>query len=232
MEIILLLVIIGLLAYIAFFTPEKRQQRDIKRIQKNFNHPMPELPLFKIDDPRNETHPDELVMYKNENGEKGMSHRKLAGMIYKMEKENKMAKLCAISEFDLKTVQNGSDHLNNHKIFVLNIEMSYDDLMKLLKKYNTTFNKKWTVDNVRGFLDRMGHSDSIKDLLSKNPVQLKKDGSKYLIHKVGKDGIESINSLRFELNSNEWIDEVEDLEQFFPKGTYLVSRGEQQMEMN
>jgi len=232
MEIILLLVITCLLTYIAFFTSDKRRSREIKRVQKIFNHTRPEPSYFKINDTRNETHPDEMVTYEYANGKKGLSHRKLATMIYNMERENKTGKLSTISEFDLRTAQNGDEHVNNHKIFILNNDMSYDDLMRLLKKYNTTFNKIWTSENVKGFLERICSSESIKNILSENPVQLKKDESKYLIHRVDKDGIESINSLRFKINSNEWVDEVENHEQIFPKGTYFISRGEQQMEMN
>ncbi len=85
----LLLIIILLLVYIAFFTPERRREREIRRVQKIFNTPLPEPPLFKIDDPRNETHPDEMVSYEFADGKKGLSHRKLAAMIYQMEQKLK-----------------------------------------------------------------------------------------------------------------------------------------------
>ncbi|MCB9806176.1 hypothetical protein H6775_03415 [Candidatus Nomurabacteria bacterium] len=85
---LLLIIIIILLLYIAFFTPEKRERRNIRRVQKIFNTPLPEPPLFKIGDPRNETHPDETVTYEYPSGEKGISNRKLATIIYKMEEKN------------------------------------------------------------------------------------------------------------------------------------------------
>ena len=78
----LLLVIILLLIYIAFFTPEKINQREIKRVQKVFNAPVKKPTNFDINDPRNESHPDEMVSFKQ-----GLTHRKLAVMLYKLEKE-------------------------------------------------------------------------------------------------------------------------------------------------
>ena len=85
----LVVVIILLLIYIAFFTPERRREREVKRVQKIFNTPLPEPPLFKINDPRNKTHPDEIVSYEFADGKKGKIHRKLAGMTYQMEQESK-----------------------------------------------------------------------------------------------------------------------------------------------
>jgi NADH:ubiquinone oxidoreductase subunit 3 (subunit A) len=87
--IYLLIIIIILLGYIAFFTPERRREREIKRVQKIFNNSAPELPFFKIDDPRNETYPDEMVRYESANGERGISHRKLAVMFYRIEEKLK-----------------------------------------------------------------------------------------------------------------------------------------------
>ena len=81
--------IILLLVYIIFFAPEKRREREVGRVQKIFNNPVPEPPLFKIDDPRNETHPDEMVICKFSDGKRGMSHRKLAVMTYQMEENMK-----------------------------------------------------------------------------------------------------------------------------------------------
>ncbi len=81
--IYLLLITIVLLIYIAFFTPEIREQRNIRRVQKIFNRPHPSPKEFDINDPRNETHPDEVVSYRG-----GISHRKLAVMLYKMEQES------------------------------------------------------------------------------------------------------------------------------------------------
>ncbi len=89
MVYLLLIIIIVLLTYIAFFTPERRHQREIRRVQKIFNTRGPQTPLFKIDDPRNETHPDEMVIYEYMSGKKGMSHRKLAVMTYRMEENLK-----------------------------------------------------------------------------------------------------------------------------------------------
>jgi hypothetical protein len=86
----LLSIIIILLVYVAFFTPERRRERGIKRVQRIFNTPLPEPPLFKIDDPRNETHPDEMVAYQFSDGKRGMSHRKLAVMNYKMKEDLKV----------------------------------------------------------------------------------------------------------------------------------------------
>lgn len=77
----LLLVITALLIYIAFFTPEKRRQREIRRVQKVFNttHPTPEQ--FNVNDPRNKTHPEELVTYRD-----GLATRKLAVLLDEMER--------------------------------------------------------------------------------------------------------------------------------------------------
>lgn len=79
-----LLVIIALLTYIAFFTPEKLRKIEIKRIQKIFNTPLSDYPLFKIDDLRNETHPDETVMYEFADGTRRISHRSLAVLTHKI----------------------------------------------------------------------------------------------------------------------------------------------------
>ncbi len=89
MYFFLIIIIIILLTYIAFFTPERRREREIKRVQRIFNTPLPEPPLFKIDDPRNKTHSDEMVTYEFSDGKRGMSHRKLAVMTYKMEENLK-----------------------------------------------------------------------------------------------------------------------------------------------
>lgn len=60
--IILLLIIISLLVYIAFFTPEKIKQREISRAQEVFNAPLyPNAVEFSVDDVRNTSHPDEVV---------------------------------------------------------------------------------------------------------------------------------------------------------------------------
>ena len=76
----LLLIIIAILIYIAFFTPEKREKRAIRRVQKIFNTQIPPPPTFDINDPRNKTHPDETVIYS-----KGLGNRKLAVLLNKME---------------------------------------------------------------------------------------------------------------------------------------------------
>lgn len=60
---LLLVVIILLLSYNAFFTPERRREREIKRVQKIFNTPISHE-LFDIDDPRNKTNPDDFVLYE------------------------------------------------------------------------------------------------------------------------------------------------------------------------
>ena len=128
------------------------------------------------------------------------------------------SKLSASFDFTLNTIQDGNKHVNNHKIFILNNDMPYEDLMNLLKKYNTVHNKIWTSENLRGFL-------------SENPVQIKKDGSKYLIYKVDKDYNKNINSFRYDLSSNEWVEEAEREGQIFLKGSNFISRGELQMEL-
>lgn len=59
---LLLTVIIVLLIYIAFFTPERREQREMRRAQRVFNTPLhPKAIEFMEDDERNESHPDEVV---------------------------------------------------------------------------------------------------------------------------------------------------------------------------
>lgn len=78
---LLLVVIILLLIYVAFFTPEKRRQREINSFKKIFNTPLPEPPKFNINDPRNNSHPEEIVRYKN-----GLSNRKFAVLLYNIEK--------------------------------------------------------------------------------------------------------------------------------------------------
>ncbi len=80
--IYLLLVIIALLIYIAFFTPEKRKQREIRRVQKVFNATLPAPEQFNINDPRNKTHPEEMVAYRD-----GLASRKLAMLLDEMEKQ-------------------------------------------------------------------------------------------------------------------------------------------------
>lgn len=76
----LLLVIIVLLIYIAFFTQEQRDKRVIRRVQKLFNTYIAPPPTFDIKDPRNKTHPDETVRYS-----KGLGTRRLAVLLYEME---------------------------------------------------------------------------------------------------------------------------------------------------
>jgi flagellar basal body-associated protein FliL len=59
---LLLTVVIVLLAYIAFFTPERREQREVRRAQKMFNTPLyPKAVEFMTNDQRNKFHPDEVV---------------------------------------------------------------------------------------------------------------------------------------------------------------------------
>ena len=72
----LLLIIIALLIYIAFFTPKKREQRDIRRVQKLFNTKLPIPKQFDVNDPRNKTHPEETVTYRD-----GLASRKLAMLL-------------------------------------------------------------------------------------------------------------------------------------------------------
>jgi hypothetical protein len=129
------------------------------------------------------------------------------------------SKLSAVSDFMLNTIQDGSKHVNNHKIFILNNDMSYENFMSLLKKYNTVHNKIWTSENLRGFL-------------SENPVQIKKDGSQYLIYKLDKDYNKNINSFRYDLSTNDWVEEVKKEDQIFLKGSNFISRGEMQMELS
>jgi len=71
-----------LLIYISFFTSEKRNQRRVKRIQKLFNTQLQEPTNFEIDDPRNDSHPEEMVCYND-----GLTHRKLAVLLYQSENE-------------------------------------------------------------------------------------------------------------------------------------------------
>lgn len=59
-----LIIIIILLIYIAFFTPEKRQQREIKRVQRLFNTPLyPNAEEFSPQDDRNDSNPNEIVKF-------------------------------------------------------------------------------------------------------------------------------------------------------------------------
>ncbi len=59
---LLLLIIIALLTYNAFFTSEKIEQREIKRMQKLFNTPLyPNAVKFIANDERNNLYPDEIV---------------------------------------------------------------------------------------------------------------------------------------------------------------------------
>lgn len=80
----LLLVIIALLIYIAFFTPEKRRQREIRRVQKIFNATPPTPEQFNVNDPRNKTHPEELVTYRD-----GLASRKLALLLDEMDQQDR-----------------------------------------------------------------------------------------------------------------------------------------------
>lgn len=77
----LLVVIILLLSYIAFFTPERRRDREIRRIQKLFNTRITHE-LFDIDDPMNKTNSDGFVLY---NG--NVLSRNLALISYELKKK-------------------------------------------------------------------------------------------------------------------------------------------------
>ena len=56
----------------------------MRRVQKVFNTPVEKPVEFNIDDPRNQSHPEEMVCFKE-----GLTHRRLAVMLYKLEKELK-----------------------------------------------------------------------------------------------------------------------------------------------
>jgi len=75
---LLLIGIISVLIYIAFFTPERRRQREIKQIQKVFNTPLyPDAVEFLESDERNISHPDEVVKIKFAYATRGEAMAKL-----------------------------------------------------------------------------------------------------------------------------------------------------------
>lgn len=78
---LLLVVIILLLSYIAFFAPERRRDREVRRIQKLFNTRI-KHELFDIDDPMNKTNSDGFVLY---NG--NVLSRNLALISYELKKK-------------------------------------------------------------------------------------------------------------------------------------------------
>lgn len=60
----LLIIIIGLLVYNIFFTPEKIELRQIRKIQSIFNKPLyPNAEEFYLDDIKNQTNPNEIVKF-------------------------------------------------------------------------------------------------------------------------------------------------------------------------
>ncbi len=83
----LLIVIILFLLYIAFFTPERRREREIRRVQKIFNTPISHE-LFDIDDPKNTTNSDDFVLYEG-----NVLSRNFALMSYESKKKLLEAKV-------------------------------------------------------------------------------------------------------------------------------------------
>ncbi len=82
--IYLLIIIIVLLTYIAFFTPERRQQREIKRVQKIFNTPLyPNAKEFSSLDERNKSKPNEIVKF-------GIMHMTRKEAQFKIDETRKM----------------------------------------------------------------------------------------------------------------------------------------------
>lgn len=134
-------------------------------------------------------------------------------------KENRKSKLRAIAEFNLKTTQNSTEeHIDNYKIFSINSPISHNDLLTLFEKNMVTRNKKWTDVNLKGFLDE-------------GPEILKKDSTKYLIYKIDKNEKESINSISFNQKTSIWEENIEN-SKVFDTNIYVISKGEQQMELN
>lgn len=80
---ILLIIIIGLLIKLIYFPRDKGAEAQAYW-NKLFSRKI-HIPDYKNNDPRNETHPEEMVRMKDGS----LSHRKLAGMIEAMEENLK-----------------------------------------------------------------------------------------------------------------------------------------------